>query len=161
MLGYVLISRTHVVNVLQRKAQWVYSIWLLALMWVMTILGFYFGLNGQAYVFLSTNIMGGTYAAINGVQGFFVLPAAYRAFRARNLESAILLIVGILIIFTNVSVGGALWPDALKIRTWLLNVPVAGAERGIMIAAAIGYIGILLRAMVGLETNWLGAEAKE
>jgi hypothetical protein len=127
----------------------------------MTILGFALGSNHEYFLFLTSNVMIATYAGIMGSVGFFILPSAYRAFRARNLEATIMLVVGIIIILGNVTVGEVIYPGITNLRSWLLDVPVAASQRGIMIAAAIGFIGILARAVLGVETNWLGRDDDE
>ena len=96
-----------------------------------------------------------------GSVGFFILPSAYRAFRARSVEATLMLVIGIIIILGNVTVGEVIYPGITGLRKWLLDVPVAASQRGIMIASAVGFIGILMRAVTGIETNWLGGDEEE
>jgi hypothetical protein len=158
ILGFIIATRTHIVNFSRRRKNWQLSLWLVILLWGMTIIGFGLGSNHEYFLFLTSNVMIATYAGIMGSVGFFILPSAYRAFRARNLEAAIMLIVGIIIILGNVTVGEVIYPGITGLRSWLLSVPVAASQRGIMIAAAVGFIGILARAVSGIETNWLGRD---
>lgn len=161
ILAIISATRTHVLRISRRRTDWQLSAWLIILLWGMTILGFALGSNHEYFLFLTSNVMIATYAGIMGSVGFFILPSAYRAFRARNLEATIMLVVGIIIILGNVTVGEVIYPGITNLRSWLLDVPVAASQRGIMIAAAIGFIGILARAVLGVETNWLGRDDDE
>ena len=66
--------------------------------------------------------------------------------------------MGLIIILANVTIGEVIYPEITVLKKWLIDVPVSAVERAITIAAAMGFIGILVRAITGLETNWLGRD---
>ncbi len=161
ILGLITATRMHVTKFSRKSDGWQFSGWLVFLLWGMTILGFVMGPNHEYFLFFTKNVMIATYAGIMGSVGFFILPSAYRAFRARSVEATLMLVIGIIIILGNVTVGEVIYPGITGLRKWLLDVPVAASQRGIMIASAVGFIGILMRAVTGIETNWLGGDEEE
>jgi hypothetical protein len=89
---------------------------------------------------------------------FFVASAAFRAFRARNVESALLLGAAIIIMIGNMPMGRAIWADLPDIKDWILAVPNNGSRRAIIMGAAVGAIATSLRVVLGLERSHLGSD---
>jgi len=158
ILAIITATKGHAIKFTKRSEGWQFSGWLIVLLWFMTGLGFVLGMKHEYFLWMTKNIMIATYAGIMGSVGFFILPSAYRAFRARSAEATVMLVIGIIIILGNVTVGEVIFPPITGLRKWLLDVPVAASQRGIMIASAVGFIGILVRAVTGIETNWLGSD---
>ena len=161
LLGFIMSTRSHGAKVIKRSPGWVFSAWLIFLLWAMTFIGITLRPAHDSFQWLTKNVLIATYSGILGTCGLFVMTASYRAFRARNLESALMLIAGVIMMISNVTIGEVIFPPITGIRAWLLDVPVAATQRGIIITAAIGYIGICLRAIIGVETSWLGREVEE
>ncbi len=94
--------------------------------------------------------------------GFFIVSAAYRAFRVRTTEAALMTIVAFIVMLGQVPLGQMLtaWipldsPWAvLRIETvtnWLLVTPNTAASRGILFGAAAGSFALSLRVWLSLE----------
>ncbi|MCC7491540.1 MAG: hypothetical protein IT204_04295 [Fimbriimonadaceae bacterium] len=94
--------------------------------------------------------------------GFFIVTAAYRAFRIRTVEAGLMTVVAFLVMLGQVPAGQALtaWiPEdhalALlrieNIQNWLLTVPNTAAARGILFGSAVGGFALSLRVWLSLE----------
>ena len=93
---------------------------------------------------------------------FFIASAAYRAFRARSLEAALLLIAGFIVMLGQIPVGNQLtsWlPQSMQmsdIADWIMLVPNMASQRAIMIGVALGVISTAIKVILGIEKGWLG-----
>ena len=93
-------------------------------------------------------IMNMTYSAL---AAFTLLTAAYRSYKLRNLETTVLVVSGIVMLFANAPIGEVIWSGFKPIGDWMLNIPMTGAFRGIMITAVIGLFGLVVRTLMGRE----------
>ncbi|HSR32942.1 MAG TPA: hypothetical protein VLY63_20455 [Anaerolineae bacterium] len=88
-------------------------------------------------------------ASLSALLVFFVLTAAYRLLLLRNLESAVMLLVVLIVLIGQVSLG--LVPVLPKLRDWVLNVPVLAGVRGILLGVALGAVLTGIRLLLGVE----------
>ncbi|NLA06094.1 MAG: hypothetical protein GX872_00510, partial [Firmicutes bacterium] len=96
-LGAINIIRVHVNNIKRDKGKNVYSIALLVTFAITIITGVFLGQDSSAYKFIFDYINVPTGSAIFSLLAFYIGTAAYRAFRAKNVEAAILLITGCIV----------------------------------------------------------------
>lgn len=96
---------------------------------------------------------------------FYVASAAFRAFRARNIEATLLLISAVIVMLGRIPFGevlfswipgGERWMP--RITEWIMGVPNAAGQRGIIIGAALGAASMSLRVILGIERSYLGVE---
>jgi hypothetical protein len=99
--------------------------------------------------------------AIFSSLAFYITSAAYRAFRAHNLDATVFLIFGLIIILYNAPIGAWIWPGFTDLGKWTLAIPNMSGRRAIIISAAIGGLVLGLRTLIGHETGWLGGRHKE
>lgn len=102
--------------------------------------------------------------------GFYIVTAAYRAFRIRTLEAALMTIIAFLVMLGQVPLGqtltawlpesGALASLRLEnVANWLLTVPNTAATRGILFGAVTGSFALSLRVWLSLERgSYFGKE---
>ncbi|MDD3804144.1 MAG: hypothetical protein PHW02_07170 [bacterium] len=86
---------------------------------------------------------------------FFVASAAYRAFRARNVDAALLLITAVIVMLGRVPVGEVISPYLPKFTDWIMEVPQMAAKRGIGLGIYLGALGVSIRIILGIERSYL------
>jgi hypothetical protein len=89
-------------------------------------------------------------SALAGLMFFFLVYAAYRMMSKRVTWSGCLFISALLIVLMGwLPVQGSVFLE--NIRNWLLEVPVTGGARGILIGIALGTVTVGLRVFVGQD----------
>jgi hypothetical protein len=100
-------------------------------------------------------------ASMFALLAFFIASAAFRAFRIRNLDAALLAVAAVIVMLGRVPVGNLLssWlPEPVQFPTvanWLMEVPQNAAKRGILIGAALGVMSTGLRIILGVEGSFV------
>jgi hypothetical protein len=157
ILGSVSLWSTHATKVRRRAEGWPYSVVTLAALIGVTGLGVWKGIGGDSPV-------GKIYDSVNAplastmfaLLAFFIASAAFRAFRARNIEATLLLSTAILMMIGRVSVGEWLWRGFPPLTEWFLDVPNLAAKRAIAIGVGLGAISTALKIILGIERSYLG-----
>jgi hypothetical protein len=157
-VGAINLFIVHGRRTIRRGEQWYFSIWLLIIMCLTVVIGLAVSTSGLQYRWIYDNIYVTAYNAVWCLLTFSSISAAYRSFRARNIESAILFAVTILVLTQSASIFEAIWVGFPIIGGWILDVPTMAGFRGIWIGVGIGAIILALRVILGLERGWLGRE---
>jgi len=96
-------------------------------------------------------------ATMFGLLAFFIASAAFRAFRARNVEAVLLLASAIVVMLGNIPLfegsTGALFAES---KNFIMAGPMTGAQRAILIAAATGAIFFSLKVLTGVDRSYFG-----
>lgn len=116
------------------------------------------GREGRPFVWLYDHVFDPCNSMMFALLAFFVASAAFRAFRARNAEAALLLFSAILVMLGRAPLGRTLWDGFPEISQWLIDIPNNAGRRAIMMGAAVGAIATGLRVIVGLERSHLGSD---
>jgi len=162
-LGVVNLVGMNLSKIKQKKSGWPYSIVLLAGLAVMAYFGVVGVITGQYTGFHPTfedlfeHMVSPLQATMFSLLAFYVASAAYRAFRARNVEATILLIAAIVVMLGRIPFGDMLTGGNMTpLSEWLMDKPNAAAQRGIIIGAALGAASMSIRVILGIETTYLG-----
>lgn len=115
-------------------------------------------LINQLYKFLYQGLYVALGAAIFALLAFYVVSAAYRAFRIRTIESALMMFSALVVMLGQITFGVWLWDGFPEVRLWLLSVPSSGAFRAITIGASIAGLIMALRMWLSIETDYSGEE---
>jgi len=95
-------------------------------------------------------------ATMFSLLAFYVASATFRAFRARSLESTLLLMAGAVVMLGQVPIGNALTGGtAAPVEAFLMDNFVKAAERAIAIGGSLGVLATGLRIVLGLERSYL------
>jgi hypothetical protein len=134
-----------------------YSLILLGGLLFTLLAGLVFGTStGPTYQFVFTRVITTADSGFFSMLCFYIVSAAYRAFRARNLEAAIFLVAGTIVMLGNVPIGAAIWSKFPTIGSWIMNVPNTAGMRGMLLGASLGFIATSLRIILGLERSHFG-----
>jgi hypothetical protein len=136
--------------------QWPFSIWLLLIIVVFAVAGVTMGPTSGGYSWLYNSSYFALSATVYSSLGFYMTTGCYRALRARNVEAALLLVVGAISLLRNAPAIAVGVPVIIPMEAWLSAIPTTSAQRGIMIGASLGAIALGLRTMIGRETGFLG-----
>jgi hypothetical protein len=165
VLGVANIVRINLGKISRRSADWPYSIPLLVGLFGMAIAGVFGGVaDGSLANTLFLYVFTPMQATMFSLLAFFIASAAFRAFRIRSFDAALLAITALLVMIGRVPIGdnlsGALglegsWSFA-SMQEWVMNIPNLAAKRAILIGAALGAIATGVKIIVGVERNYLG-----
>jgi hypothetical protein len=168
VLGGANLLRVNLEAVVRRQPDWPYKLVLIASLAVTVVVGLIEGRGFQTAGTRSTWIYDHVYTSMSSAMfsllAFFVASAAFRAFRIRTAEAAMLALAAFIVMMGRVPLGGVLTsglPRALRIETfaqWILDVPQNAANRAILIGAALGVMATGLRVILGIERSYLSGE---
>jgi len=170
VLGLVSLVRVHNDKIKRRRENWQYSYVLLGGFAVSSVIGLFGGVEGE--LFLPTSIAGFPFdiqtlylniivplgSTMFALLAFFMASAAYRAFRARSVESSLLLSAAFIIMIGVLPLADRIsnhWPSFAQ---WIMDIPNVAAKRGITFGIALGGIATSLKIILGIERSWLGGK---
>ncbi|MCH6557142.1 MAG: hypothetical protein IH803_02850 [Nitrospirae bacterium] len=107
---------------------------------------------GWIYTYTMVPLQGTMFAIL----AFFIASAAYRSFRARSKEAALLLTAAVIVMMGRVPLGEYLLPVTGDITLWILNVLNASVRRAILIGISLGAVALSIKIIFGLERAYLG-----
>jgi len=159
-VGVLSISQVHGRRISRRSERWGYSVVLIAFMVIMAITGLPLesiglGLDNSIYDFLFTNVQTPLGATMYSILAFFITSAAYRAFRARNIEAALILISGTIVVMSNAPLFTSAFPAFITWKNWIFDVPNASTMRAVTMGGALGAIALAVRTLMGIERGYL------
>ncbi len=149
----------HIPRVKRQRPGWEFSVILLVIMTISIIAGLPIpqiglGLSNDVYQFIYNNMTVALSSTMYSILAFFITSAAYRAFKARNIDAAILLVSGTLVMLGNAPIGTATWAGFGDIKNWLFDVPNLATMRAIRIGAALGTLVLAARTFMGVERGY-------
>ncbi|MFQ5956757.1 MAG: hypothetical protein ACE5KK_03170 [Candidatus Brocadiales bacterium] len=163
-IGAYSLFHLHYTRVRRKVAGWGYSIFVFIGAFIMLVFGlyndgdgFWMGKNEDTmfdWLYIYVQVPAG--ATIFSILAFFMASAAYRTFRARTIEAALLLVAAIIVMLGRVPIG-ALISQYLPIASdWIMGVPNLAAKRGILIGVSLGAIATSVKIIFGIERQYLG-----
>ncbi len=165
-VGVISIGMLHVKRIQRQSEGWYYSLLIVIPMIIMALTGLPLegvglGTDNPIYSFLFDNVLTPLGGTMYSILAFFIASAAYRAFRARNIEAAIVLVSGILMVMSNAPIFTSVWGGFTTIGNWIFDVPNAATMRGVIIGAALGAIALAVRTLMGIERGYLRGGGEE
>jgi hypothetical protein len=158
ILGIVNVLQRHARRVVERGRGWIESLALVASMLVVIGFGIAPSSAGPSdptvrwifdYVYTPLN------ATIFSLLAFFVVSAAYRAFRVATWEAFVMLAVAVLVLIGQAPVLASIWQGFPLLKDWLLQYPMTAAMRAIVIGVSVGAIATSLRVIAGVDRYYI------
>ncbi len=159
-LGAARLLIQHSLRVQRQRRDWHFSVVLLGLFVVMLLTGFTGYIttgvqtNNAIYNWLFNYVYTPLGATLYPITGFYIFSAAYRAFRARNVDAALMLIAGCFVMLKNAPVGEAIWVGFATIGDWFQFTGQTPGMRTFAIVGALGLIAYGFRALLGKERGF-------
>ncbi|MCC2642347.1 MAG: conserved rane protein of unknown function [Nitrospira sp.] len=162
VLGITSLFHVHAAKIRRKEAGWGYSLVLYGGMLGTVIVGLWN--HGKESIDGLPTSFGWVYSyAIVPLQGtmfailaFFIASAAYRSFRARSREAAVLLIAAVIVMMGRVPLGEYILPISGDLSSWILNVLNASVRRAILIGVSLGAVALSFKIIFGVERSYLG-----
>jgi hypothetical protein len=188
-LGIFSIVKIHGTKIMKRQKDWAFSIVLLVSLFSLVFLGYgdfhireatktmdfdnptNWGAINMGRDFLFEGLLQQMDAAMFSIIAFFILSAAYRAFRARSVEATILLGTALIVILSLMGVVAFAWDQLVdtvsgqpglkhdilqnlrisEIAKWIRGTFQTPAITGIKFGIGLGTLSMALRIWLGLE----------
>jgi hypothetical protein len=160
VLGSANILRISGEQVYRRQRDWPYKLVLIAGFLLMLITGLVGGIEQGSFANdrLFMDIYIPMSATMYSTLAFFIASAAFRAFRIRTWQAAVLAVTAVAVMLGRVPISRFIWTQFPDFVDWIMNVPNAAAQRGILIGAALGAIATGLKVVLGIERSYLGRD---
>ncbi len=162
VLGVTSLFHLHAAKIRRKEAGWGYSLVLYVGMLGTITVGLLSGGKesvegvmtafGWVYSFMLVPLQGTMFAIL----AFFIASAAYRSFRARSREAAVLLVAAVIVMMGRVPLGEYILPISGDISGWILNVLNAAVRRAILIGVSLGAVALSFKIIFGVERSYLG-----
>lgn len=163
LIGLILISKIHVKRISTNNTVLESSV-LLGCLWITLIWGaFQLFINGispsNEPVILSIfdAIVGPGDSTVFAILAFFIASAAYRTFIARNIDSAILLVVAILCMLAKAPIGESIFGYGIVVvGDFVLSIANKAGRTVFLMAMILAAISQTIRIILGYEKGWMG-----
>lgn len=166
-LGLWNLIHIHARNILKSGRNWINSVFFFVGFGLMATVGLLSNyrpnpINKTAYEMAFYGMLVSMDAAMFSLIAFFIVSAAYRAFRIRSAEASVMMIAAFLVMLGQVPIGiwltSSIDPAGVfrnlrleNISYWILTQPNAAAQRAINFGLAIGGLAMGLRIWLSLE----------
>ncbi len=161
LLGLINLTQVNLPKVLRREEDWGYKALMLVSMALTVFFGLFEGLgrndDGMVYKWIFDYLLVPLNATMFALLAFYIASAAFRAFRARNLDATVLLLAACVVMLARVPIGEQI-PYLPEFMAWIMDVPNVAARRAIFIGAALGAVATGLRIILGIERSHLGGD---
>lgn len=159
-LGAMNLLRVHGNRIKLKRAGWPYSILAWVVFFFILGLGVFLpkGNEDPTYQFFFQNINVALSATMFSILCFYIASAAYRAFRVRNAEAAVLLIAAVLVMLGAAPIGEVMWKGFPIIKDWIQNNATTSSTRGMALGLTLGAFAQSVRNLLGIERGHLGGE---
>jgi len=168
IVGGANLLKSHGSRILRRRADWGYSVVTLVSFVVVLVIGVFKlggppGLQGEVtdpgswFTAVFSAVYDPLLATIFSLLAFFVASAAYRAFRLRSPEAAVLLAAAFIVLLGRTPLGTWAsnllpgWLGALRVDTlavWIMSVPNVAGQRAVLIGVALGVAAMTIRILL-------------
>ncbi|HHY11563.1 MAG TPA: hypothetical protein GX529_02930 [Firmicutes bacterium] len=150
-VGLVNLTSVHARNIKRKGRDWDLSVLMIVLTYGYLALGLFKGPTDELYawIFEATEVPLG--ATFYSVLAFYIVSAAYRAFRAKTRDAAILLGAAVIVLLGRAPLGEVIFPFFGTATNWIMRIPNTSAQRAVVLSAYLGSFITAIRIFFGLE----------
>lgn len=168
-LGFASIAVVNGRKVASKAPGWGYNAVLLAGLLITLFLGLWQGNDeGTPCYYVFWNVLYPLQSTMFSLLAFFIVSAAFRAFKARTLEAALLIIAAFIVVVGRVPLGEVLWRQipylgSISLNDFVIDKVIMGCfnnagQRAILLGASLGVISVSLKILLGIERSYLGED---
>lgn len=127
--------------------------------------------EGSAFWWIYQYLFSPVVSTMFALLAFYVASAAFRAFRAKNVEAILLLVTALIVLlgqtkdreitslFMSAPADGSLpYYPISDVTEFIRKTIVTAGQRAIMIGVALGVVATSLRILLGLDRSYLGGD---
>ena len=92
-------------------------------------------------------------SAMFALLGFYIANAAYRSFRLRSVEAAVMMCAAVIIILGQTPIGPMMIPSLPVIRVWVLETLNTAGGRALFFGTAIASLALAVRMWLSLDKS--------
>ena len=107
----------------------------------------------RLYEFLYNGLFNQLGSSMFALLGVYIAAAAYRAFRIRTVESALMMGAALVVMLGQISFGKMIYSDMSSLRQWLLEVPNSAAFRAIRLGAGVAGLMLAIRMWLSIDSS--------
>ncbi|MGI6642658.1 MAG: hypothetical protein ACOX3V_01345 [Bacillota bacterium] len=155
-LGSANLLQIHAANIKGKRPNWGLSLVLVVSLLAWFVVGLIGTQDLSIYKFVWQHVYSPLSSTMFALNAFFIASAAYRSFRVKGHDSALLLICAVIVMLGRVGIGEAISPRLPDIADWIMEIPGTAGMRGITIGGALGAITASLRIILGLDRAGTG-----
>ncbi|MDD3045694.1 MAG: hypothetical protein PHF33_09580 [Candidatus Delongbacteria bacterium] len=155
MVGIYSVGRQNYAKIKYNNERY-YAILRVAMILLMIFLGAKRGMSsGTPFSSMFMNVYVPFQATVFSLLAFYIASAAYRSFKAKSVESGVLLVASILVMLSKITLGEAMWDKIPVIGEWIMDAPSSAGKRAIIFGGYLGSITMMIRIFFGLERSHL------
>lgn len=140
----------------RNPVEWQIAVYTIVLVIAWIIVGLYYGgLASPAYWNMYIYVKAQIWAAQIGLLTFFFVSAAFRTFRAKNIQAIVLLVFAFITFIGVAPWGEQIWSGMPSLSEWVLDKVSMAGSRAIVIAASVGLVTMITRVVLRYEKGGL------
>ncbi|HAQ62487.1 TPA: hypothetical protein DCR49_10920 [Candidatus Delongbacteria bacterium] len=155
LVGVYSVARQNYYKIKNKNERY-YAILRVSMILLMVFLGLKSGTSsGTPFSSMFMNVYVPFQATVFSLLAFYIASAAYRSFKAKSVESAVLLVASIIVMLSKIPLGGEMWGQIPVIGEWIMDAPSSAGRRAIIFGGYLGSITMMIRIFFGLERSHL------
>ena len=155
LVGVYSVARQNYYKIKNKNERY-YAILRVSMILLMVFLGLKSGTSsGTPFSSMFMNVYVPFQATVFSLLAFYIASAAYRSFKAKSVESAVLLVASIIVMLSKIPLGGEMWGQIHVIGEWIMDAPSSAGRRAIIFGGYLGSITMMIRIFFGLERSHL------
>jgi hypothetical protein len=150
ILGLLNLLSVHWRRVSERAGGWTHSGVLIGTVFVVLCAGLN-GVNAPSLQWIFRNVQSPLQATLLSLTVFFLVSASLRAIRTRSPASILMLLIAAIVLLGQMPFAERFSIELSEFQRWIVEVPAAAGQRGILLGVALGTIATGLRMLLGVE----------